>query len=917
MSYQRAPASLNVLAWNCCGLSRVKAAELQVTLRDYRTDIALISETWFTKTDTRFIEGFNMYNAKHPSNNNRGGASVIIRSNLKHNLIKIIETDEFQAVIILINTDLGSFNVAAVYTPPKIKLSNLNYIDFLGGLGSSYLIGGDWNAKNPRWGSRITNPKGKALEEAVSEINANFISPGKPTFFPNNPKAKPDILDFFVFKNIPLLNKTVCDTLDVPVDHAPVTLSIFTSPILTTGPPSLVSNKTNWEGFRTDLNNLIDNSTQFLSSNNIDEEVELLVLNIQKCAQKNTPIALNGIRPLKIPSEILNLIRLKRRARRRKAVTRFPEDKADYNRLNRLVQKRMAKLLNTRFEHFISTLSNKKDEKYSLWKATKYLKRPYQLKLPIKKEDGSWANNSQEKANVLADHFETIFQPHTDLDQATDDEPELDSSSLLSSSKKTKPSKLPPVKIKAFTPSEVVKEIKGKIKAKKAPGFDLISGIILKNLPAKAIMKLVQIFNAVIKLKYVPKQWKKAEIIVLLKPDKPPANPSSYRPISLLPVIGKLFERLYIKRLNKIVQTKKILIDAQFGFREKHSTIEQLHRITGTIEEALEKGQFCVAVFLDVAQAFDRVWHEKLIEKLFNLIPSNHVELLASYLKERQFRIRFDDAKSEFKNIRAGVPQGSVLAPLIYALFTTDIPQSRRGGKLGVFADDTLALASSTSYREARNNVQEHLHEIHKWTRKDKSKLNSSKSVEVVFTNRKYTHIPLLLGNETVPHSNTAKYLGLTLDAKLRWKPHIKKKVEQLNLKFRQMLWLLGSRSKLPFHLKMLLYKVMLRPIWSYGCQLWGCAAKTNIKKIEVIQMKIIRSIVKARWYERNEDIRRELDIESVEEYITKMYNNYEIRLHKHPNPEALALLDWTGCVRRLKRRKPHELCCQGFTKIK
>ena len=193
-------------------------------------------------------------------------------------------------------------------------------------------------------------------------------------------------------------------------------------------------------------------------------------------------------------------------------------------------------------------------------------------------------------------------------------------------------------------------------------------------------MKLVQIFNAVIRLKYVPAQWKKAEIIVLLKPDKSPANPSSYRPISLLPVIGKLFEKLYIKRLNKIVKTKKLIIDSQFGFREKHSTIEQLHRITRTIDEALEKGEFCVAVFLDVAQAFDRVWHEKLVKKLFNIIPSNHVELIASYLKGRQFRIRFDDAKSEFKNIGAGVPQGSVLAPLLYALFTTDIPQSKRGG---------------------------------------------------------------------------------------------------------------------------------------------------------------------------------------------------------------------------------------------
>ena len=97
----------------------------------------------------------------------------------------------------------------------------------------------------------------------------------------------------------------------------------------------------------------------------------------------------------------------------------------------------------------------------------------------------------------------------------------------------------------------------------------------------------------------------------MLKRGKAPANPSSYRAISLLPVIGKFLERLYIKRLKKIILTEKLLIDPQFGFREKHSTIEQLHRITKAIKEALEKGEFCVAVFLDVAQEFDRVWHEK------------------------------------------------------------------------------------------------------------------------------------------------------------------------------------------------------------------------------------------------------------------------------------------------------------------
>ena len=154
------------------------------------------------------------------------------------------------------------------------------------------------------------------------------------------------------------------------------------------------------------------------------------------------------------------------------------------------------------------------------------------------------------------------------------------------------------------------------VKVKKAPGRDLITGQILRELPSKAIHKLVEIFKAVLDLGYVPKQWKLAMIVMIPKPGKPLHEVSSYRPISLLPAISKLFERLYIKRLRKIVEEKSIIPPFQFGFRQKHATVEQIHRVTNIIEESLEKKKYCVAVFLDVAQAFDKVWHKNLLKIL-------------------------------------------------------------------------------------------------------------------------------------------------------------------------------------------------------------------------------------------------------------------------------------------------------------
>lgn len=151
------------------------------------------------------------------------------------------------------------------------------------------------------------------------------------------------------------------------------------------------------------------------------------------------------------------------------------------------------------------------------------------------------------------------------------------------------------------------------------------------------------------------------------------------------------------------------------------------------------------------------------------------------------------------------------------------------------------------------------------------------------------------------------------MDSKLRWKDHILAKRQQIEFKHRKMLWLLGRRSKLTLENKILLYKSMIRPIWAYGCQMWACAPNSSIDQIEIIQNLILRQMAGARWYERNADIRAELGLESIETFISRMYSNYEERLHSHPNPEAIALLDWAGDVRRLKRRKPHELSSPFF----
>lgn len=148
----------------------------------------------------------------------------------------------------------------------------------------------------------------------------------------------------------------------------------------------------------------------------------------------------------------------------------------------------------------------------------------------------------------------------------------------------------------------------------------------------------------------------------------------------------------------------------------------------------------------------------------------------------------------------------------------------------------------------------------------------------------------------------------MNLDAKLKWKEHIKKKKEELNLKYRKLYWLLGRNSELSVENKIKIYKQVLRPVWTYGIQIWGCAMKTNVQMIQTFQNKVLRGIVNAPWYVRNNDLHRDLRIELVSEVIKKYAVKHDQRLQTHVNYEMNTVVNVNNNIRRLKRTKPYEL---------
>ena len=848
-----------------------------------------MSETHTTKDSFLKMPGYSAYWTNHPSGKARGGSALFVNKKIRHFPTENVNEEYVQTTGITVKQKNKEINIFAAYCPPRYNINKENFIQMFAKLGKYFIIAGDFNAKHTNWGSQLNLPKGRELLKAINQYGCEAHSAKKPTYWPTDPEKIPDLLDFFIVKGILASNIFMENITDLSSDHTPVLMNLSGEVIRRPVKQTLTNKKTDWNLFRKTLNERINLKTRMRNIEELETVAANFIETIQEVARVSTPLS-KPLPPREIQHtfEIREMLQMRRRARKIWQNTRYPPDKTRFNRISQKLTRMINEERQQNIQKYLENLSPDAEKDYSLWKATKKFKRPIVQVPPICVGD-RWIRSDKEKAELFAEHLASVFQPHN---IQSDMEPRAEYQQDQH--------------FKLFSPKEIAEEIDKNINPKKSPGIDKISPGLLKELNRKAVVMLANLFNASVRLEHVPSVFKIAQIIMLKKPDKPAHEVTSYRPISLLLAISKLFEKLLLKRLQPLVEAK--IPNFQFGFRSRHSTIEQVQRVTMQIERAFEEKKYCAAVFLDVSQAFDRVWHEGLIHKLSRLMPGNLCRLLESYLKNRKFQVAHEEETSEFKSIKAGVPQGSVLGPLLYLLYTADIPETDHI-EMATFADDTAVMATASTQEAAVDGLQKALDRISNWTKRWKIMLNEKKSVQVTFAlHRRSPHFQTYLNNVPVPQAESAKYLGMHLDARLNWKVHVKMKALQVATKLRKMYWIVGRYAPTNLRSKVTIYKAIIRPIITYGIQLWGCAKKSNVLVAQRSQNKFLRVICNAYRYTTNEQIHRDLGIQQIEEVIHEFAVQYEKRLHRHTNPLALDLLLTDQQLRRLRRTKPHEL---------
>ena len=406
------------------------------------------------------------------------------------------------------------------------------------------------------------------------------------------------------------------------------------------------------------------------------------------------------------------------------------------------------------------------------------------------------------------------------------------------------------------------------LKRNKAPGYDDVASNVLLSVKDSILEPLFHTLKLSFDKGVFPNKLKIAKISPIFKKgDK--CDLSNYRPISVLTVFSKIFERIMYDKLFSHFSKNSLLYKRQFGFQSKCSTEHAILELVKNLTHSLDKNLFSVGVFLDLSKAFDTVNHEILLAKLkhYGINKLTH-DWLTDYLKDRQqFIVYEQNNATSYKKVMCGVPQGSILGPLLFLIYINDLYNALRHTKSFMFADDTNLLYSNKNVKELFYNTNQDLINIAKWFEANKISLNTNKTKYIFFHNKSQEdYIPLkipdlLITNNKIERLKHIKFLGLIIDENLTWECHIKTLGTQISktigLMFR-------VRPLLNQNCLKQLYFSLIHSYLSYGNIAWASNYSTKLSKLFKLQKHVSRLILHKNKIEHAKPLMKQLNILTI-----------------------------------------------------
>jgi len=823
---------------------------------NYQFSVICLSETWLTPDNYEYacIPNYN-HESLTRKNKSGGGVSIFINSDFKYSLRQDISCTEKHIESIYLEIDRNSVKsdrniiIGCVYRPPKASIVDFNeslksIVDCLSAENKHIYLAGDFNINL----LNINNHKPSSDFIEILFSNALFPSINRPTRIT---QSSATIIDNIFVNN--LINKTVTSgILANPVsDHFPVfcITPIQTKKSKQTFITKRIFSEHNKAKFIGMLNSVNWDSCH--AQTECQAAFTIFYNTYKTCFDQCFPLTKIklGYKNKKpwLTEELKEMIKTKNKLYCRYIKSKTPHDKLNYSKFKGQLRSVLRRAERSHYDDLFSRHKTNLRKSWNIIKDVINKKQHNNDKHYTLQLDGHETSDPFLVSESFNKYFVNVGPSLAETIPLSDTDPTSFIQHSNLSTMFAKPTNETEVR-------NIIRELKNC-----APGPDGIPSSTIKESADIFIHILTHIINLSLSQGVFPNEMKIAEIKPLFKNgNKLLVN--NYRPISLLPSFSKIFEKCMASRLVDFISKHNILYKYQFGFRAKHSTNMALNLLIDKITKSFDENKVLIGVALDFRKAFDTIDFTILLAKLQKYgIRGNVYNWFFSYLHGRKQFVGLDGVKSPPLSIQCGVPQGSILGPLLFLLYINDLPYSSNLLPI-IFADDTNVFYSGRNLAECVQRINSEMTGLLKWIQSNKLSLNVEKTQYIIFSKRKLQadQLTVSINGELIKRVDSFRFLGVIIDDRLSWRQHI----AHIRRKVSKSIGILRSaRLLLNRDTLVTLYYAFVYPYFNYCIDVWGHCNEQDFQSLFKIQKRIIRYINFSKRNAHTDQLFKSLDI--------------------------------------------------------